>query len=74
MTRIQMIIVAICLALGVGGYLAIGRPGMADQPMAERQHEITERIRNAPETLTAAETLARLEQTAVDQPAAPEPH
>ncbi|WP_340692173.1 tetratricopeptide repeat protein [Hyphomonas sp.] len=74
MTRIQMLIVAVCLALGVGGYLVIGRPGMADQPMAERQHEIVEKIRTAPETLTAAETLARLEQTAVDQPDAPEPH
>ena len=74
MTRMQAIIVAICIALGVGGYLAVGRPGMADQPMVERQHEIMDKIRNAPETLTAAETLARLEQTAVDQPDAPEPH
>tara|TARA_R110000803_G_C11919831_1_gene314200 strand:+ start:407 stop:1003 length:597 start_codon:yes stop_codon:yes gene_type:complete len=74
MTRIQMLIVAICLALGVGGYLVIGQPGMADHPMAERQHEIMEKIRTAPETLTAAETLARLEQTAVDKPDAPEPH
>ncbi|WP_350171178.1 hypothetical protein [Hyphomonas sp.] len=74
MTRMQMIVVALCLAIGVGGYLMLGRPGMDDMPMDKRQSEILEKIRTAPETLTAAETLARLEQTAIDQPEAPEPH
>ncbi|KJS37302.1 MAG: hypothetical protein VR74_09285 [Hyphomonas sp. BRH_c22] len=74
MTRIQMIVVAVCLAIGVGGYLTLGRPGMDDMPMDKRQTEILEKIRTAPETLTAAETLARLEQTAIEQPDAPEPH
>jgi cytochrome c-type biogenesis protein CcmH len=74
MTRMQMIIMAACLAIGVGGYLMLGRPGMDDMPMDKRQNEILEKIRTAPETLTPAETLARLEQTAIDQPDAPEPH
>ena len=33
MTRVQMIVVAVCLAFGVGGYLLSGRPGMDDMPM-----------------------------------------
>ncbi|MEH6694708.1 MAG: hypothetical protein V7675_06670 [Hyphomonas sp.] len=74
MTRLQAIIVGLCLVLGIAGYLAFGRPGMADQPMDKRQAEIMEKIRTAPETLTPAETLARLEQTAIDKPDAPEPH
>ena len=73
MTRLQAIIVGVCLVLGLAGYAVFGRPGMADLPMKERQAEIMEKIRTAPETLTPAETLARLEQTSIDQPDAPEP-
>ncbi|MEH6807582.1 MAG: hypothetical protein V7651_01945 [Hyphomonas oceanitis] len=73
MTRLQAIIVGVCLVLGIAGYAVFGRPGMGDLPMKERQAEIMEKIRTAPETLTPAETLARLEQTSIDQPDAPEP-
>ena len=73
MTRLQAIIVGVCLVLGIAGYAVFGRPGMGDLPMKERQAEIMEKIRTAPETLTPAETLARLEQPSIDQPDAPEP-
>jgi cytochrome c-type biogenesis protein CcmH/NrfG len=74
MTRVQAVILALCLLAGVGGYLVVGRPGMGDQPMDARQEEIMTKIRTAPETLTPAETLARLEQAEIDNPDAPEPH
>jgi cytochrome c-type biogenesis protein CcmH len=69
----QMIVMAACLVIGVGGYLMLGHPGMDDMPMDKRQHEISEKIRTAPETLTTAEALASLEQAAINQPNAPEP-
>lgn len=74
LTRTQWLILGACLALGVAGYAAIGRPGMADEPMSARQAALAEKIRTDPQSLTAAETLSRLEQAVIDRPDEPEPH
>ncbi len=74
LSRINWLILGVCLALGVVGYLAIGKPGSGDQPMSARQAALSEKIRTDPQSLSAAETLSRLEQAVKDQPTAPEPH
>lgn len=74
MIRTNWIILAAGAVLAIAGYLAIGRPGMADQPMAARQAALAEKIRSDPGSLTGAEMLSRLEQAVIDQPASPEPH
>jgi len=74
MTRLNWIIAAICVALGIGGYLLIGKPGMADQPMVERQAGLMKKIREHPEQLSPAETLSRLEATVKERPDDPQPH
>ncbi|MCA8901427.1 MAG: tetratricopeptide repeat protein [Hyphomonas sp.] len=67
-------ILGACLVAGAVGYLAMGRPGMPDAPMAERQEGLAEKIRTAPETLTEAETLSRLELATRERPDDPQPH
>lgn len=62
------------MALAVAGYLAMGKPGVSDAPMAERQATLAQKIRSAPETLTPAETLSRLEQATKERPDDPQPH
>lgn len=74
LSRSNAIILATCLIAGVAGYVAIGKPGMGDQPMSARQAALAEKIRTDPQSLTAAETLSRLEQAMRDNPKAPEPH
>ena len=74
LSRSNAIILAACLIAGVSGYVAIGKPGMGDQPMSARQAALAEKIRTDPQSLTAAETLSRLEQAMRDNPKAPEPH
>ncbi len=74
LSRINWLILGACLALAIAGYAAIGKPGMADQPMRSRQAALTEKIRTDAQSLTAPETLSRLEQAIIDQPEAPEPH
>lgn len=74
LSRSNAIILAGCLIAGVAGYLAIGEPGMSDAPMDARQAALAEKIRTDPQSLTAAETLSRLEQAMRDNPDAPEPH
>jgi len=74
LSRTNAIILAACLAAGGAGYVAIGKPGMGDQPMSARQAALAEKIRTNPQSLTAAETLSRLEQAMRDNPKAPEPH
>jgi cytochrome c-type biogenesis protein CcmH len=74
LSRSNAVILAICLVAGVAGYVAIGQPGMGDQPMSARQAALAEKIRTDPQSLTAAETLSRLEQAMRDNPKAPEPH
>jgi len=73
-SRTHWIVLGACLALGAAGYLAVGKPGMGDQPMRSRQAALAEKIRTDPQSLTQAETLSRLEQAVKDQPDAPEPH
>jgi cytochrome c-type biogenesis protein CcmH/NrfG len=74
LSRTNMLILGACAALGVAGYMAVGRPGMGDQPMSARQAALSEKIRNDPQSLSPAETLSRLEQATKDSPDAPEPH
>jgi cytochrome c-type biogenesis protein CcmH/NrfG len=74
LSRTNMLILGACAALGVAGYVAVGRPGMGDQPMSARQAALSEKIRNDPQSLSPAETLSRLEQATKDSPDAPEPH
>ncbi|MFN4225329.1 MAG: tetratricopeptide repeat protein [Hyphomonas sp.] len=74
LTLRHWLILGASLMLGIAGYAAIGKPGMADQPMYARQAALAEKIRTDPQSLTAAETLSRLEQAVRDQPDKPEPH
>jgi cytochrome c-type biogenesis protein CcmH/NrfG len=74
MSRTNWLILGGVMALGIAGYFVIGKPGMADQPMSLRQEALAEKIRTDPQSLSAAETLSRLEQAIKEQPAAPEPH
>lgn len=74
LSRTNWLILGACLALAVAGYAVVGKPGLPDQPMRTRQAALTEKIRTDPQSLTASETLSRLEQATVDQPTAPEPH
>ena len=74
MNRLNLAILGGCLALAAAGYLMVGKPGMPDQPMAERQEGLAEKIRTAPLTLTPAETLSRLEMATQKKPDDPQPH
>ena len=74
MKALNLIILGGSLALSVGGYLLIGKPGMADQPMAERQAALAEKVRVDPQSLTEGEMLSRLEQAVIDKPDDPQPH
>lgn len=74
MTRTNLIISVACLAVAIGGYLLVGSPGMGDQPMADRQAGLMEKVRTDPQSLTPAETLSRLEATVKERPDDPQPH
>ena len=74
MTRRNGIILALCLTVAIGGYLLVGKPGMGDLPMKDRQAGLMEKIRTEPGALTQAETLSRLEATVVERPEDPQPH
>jgi cytochrome c-type biogenesis protein CcmH len=74
MNRLNIAIVAVCLVVATAGYLVVGKPGMPDDPMAERQAGLAEKIANAPQTLTPAETLSRLELATQQNPKDPQPH
>ena len=52
MTRRNGIILALCLAVAIGGYLLVGKPGMGDLPMKDRQAGLMEKIRTDPGALT----------------------
>lgn len=73
-SRVNLMIIAACLAVGVAGYMIVGKPGLADQPMTLRQAALAERVATDPESLSPAELLSRLELAVRGQPDAPEPH
>lgn len=74
LSRSGWIILGVCLVAGIAGYLLMGRPGLAGQPMSARQAALQQKIETAPESLSGAEILSRLEQQTIDDPKAPEPH
>lgn len=74
LSRTNGLILGLCLALGAAGYVVVGKPGLAGQPMSARQAALAEKIRTDPQSLTQAETLSRLEQAVKDKPESPEPH
>ena len=71
MSRFDWIVVAAAVALAVAVYMLIGRPGMADRPMAQRTAELEQK---APEDMTPDEWLARLEVLTRQRPSDPQPH
>ncbi|MEM1106807.1 MAG: tetratricopeptide repeat protein [Pseudomonadota bacterium] len=71
MTRVEGALLAGAIVLAGAIYLAIGRPGMADQPMAVRTAELE---RKAPEEMTPDEWLARLGEFTRQRPEDPQPH
>lgn len=74
MSRTSLAILGACLAVGVAGYVLVGKPGAGDQPMSQRQAALAEKVATDPQSLSPAELLSRLEQAVKDQPDAPEPH
>ncbi|WP_291045834.1 tetratricopeptide repeat protein [Hyphomonas sp.] len=74
MSRTNLAILGACLAVGVAGYILVGKPGAGDQPMSQRQAALAEKVATDPQSLSPAELLSRLEQAVKDQPDAPEPH
>jgi cytochrome c-type biogenesis protein CcmH/NrfG len=74
MSRTNLAILGACLAVGVAGYVLLGKPGAGDQPMSQRQAALAEKVATDPQSLSPAELLSRLEQAVKDQPDAPEPH
>lgn len=73
-SRTSLAVLAACLALGVAGYVLVGKPGAGDQPMSLRQAALAQKVATDPQSLSPAELLSRLEQAVKDQPDAPEPH
>ena len=71
MTRSDLVLTVVAVVGAAIVYALVGRPGMADQPIADRTAEIA---RKNPADMTPAETLARLEQLIVDEPDDPDPH
>jgi len=74
MSRTSLAVLGACLAVGVAGYLLVGKPGAGDQPMSLRQAALAQKVATDPQSLSPAELLSRLEQAVKDQPDAPEPH
>ncbi|MBI1254237.1 MAG: tetratricopeptide repeat protein [Hyphomonas sp.] len=73
-SRTSLAVLGACLAVGVAGYVLVGKPGAGDQPMSLRQAALAEKVATDPQSLSPAELLSRLEQAVKDQPDAPEPH
>ena len=74
LSRTSLAVLVACLAVGVAGYVLVGKPGAGDQPMSLRQAALAQKVATDPQSLSPAELLSRLEQAVKDQPDAPEPH
>ncbi|MEO0816939.1 MAG: tetratricopeptide repeat protein [Pseudomonadota bacterium] len=71
MKTVDWILTIGALLLAAGLYALMGRPGLPDQPMSKRTAELE---RKAPEDMTSAEWLARLEVLTQERPEDPQPH
>lgn len=69
--RRDLAVAGLVLLAALIGYAALGRPFMADEPYSKRMAELAARD---PMTMTAPETLARLETMSRENPDAAEPH
>ena len=74
LSRTSLAVLGACLAVGVAGYVLVGKPGAGDQPMSLRQAALAQKVATDPQSLSPAELLSRLEQAVKDQPDAPEQH
>lgn len=74
LSRTNVLILGAALALGAAAYLAVGKPGMGDQPMSARQAALSEKVEKHPEELTFEEALSHFELQSIDKPKAPGPH
>ena len=74
LSRTSLAVLGACLAVGVAGYVLVGKPGAGYQPMSLRQAALAQKVATDPQSLSPAELLSRLEQAVKDQPDAPEPH
>ncbi|MEM7766432.1 MAG: tetratricopeptide repeat protein [Pseudomonadota bacterium] len=71
MITLPRLLFAGAIMIAIAGYLSIGSPGLADQPMSKRAAELEARN---PSDLTPAEMLARLERLTQTRPDDPEAH
>ncbi|MEO1643398.1 MAG: hypothetical protein AAFR74_08685 [Pseudomonadota bacterium] len=71
MTRQDQILIAIVIVAAAALYLWQGRPGLSEQPFADRAAEIAAAD---PSTLSTDELLTRLQSLAAAQPEDAEPH
>ncbi len=55
-------------------YVAVGRPNMADEPLAGRLNDIEAQAAKDPQSMTAAQLMALAEKRAKDDPKSPMPH
>ncbi len=74
MNRLNLFILLGCAATALIGYFMVGKPGLGDYPMSDRQAALADKIRNDPQSLSPVEMLSRLEQAIKDKPEAAEPH
>jgi cytochrome c-type biogenesis protein CcmH len=70
---VRGIVLAVGLA-AVGGYWLLGKPDMRDEPLAGRLEEVRKQAQEAPETITAMQFMALLQQRAQQDPEDPMPH
>jgi cytochrome c-type biogenesis protein CcmH len=71
MTRV---VIAACVAAGLGAYAWLGAPGMPDAPLSGRLAELEARASESAESMTGEEIMALLQKRASESPQDPNPH